>query len=525
MKKYFLLLIAGFFVFGLLAYLFMRGESRFARNHENVLKLFLVSKQVEATLDRDLLMSRDFLLMTYDPIVDQAADVEKVCVDLREPSFGLYNSTGSELSRAIDSYCEAIARKLQNVERFKSENAILKNSIAFIHKMAIDESITAGPAPKSEAEILRRRLLRLSLAYSLVSTSEARSTLGTLLAEAHEMNLRGRSSEELVLVLPHLEKIFDSERTVDSLTTDIVTSDSDLLFQKVRHRYFEEYAVEEASAHLYRRLLLSACFAFVIFIIYNIVLLWRSARDLTIQRDAAETANRAKSLFLANMSHELRTPMHGILSFANFGQKKIETASKEKLKSYFDEIHESGIRLMTLLNDLLDLSKLEAGKMQYESIECDLVELAQSVSTELSAHATSKGFQIAVEKKTPDNFCACDSGRVRQVIANLVSNAIKFSTQGHPIKIELQSTDDVVRCEVINHGVGIPAPELETIFGAFIQGSKTRTGAGGTGLGLAICREIIAQHNGKIWANSELGGKTTFIFEIPKAGIKLAKAA
>ena len=219
----------------------------------------------------------------------------------------------------------------------------------------------------------------------------------------------------------------------------------------------------------------------------------------------AEKANEAKSVFLANMSHEIRTPMHGILSFARFGQQKIETAPKDKLKSYFDEISESGSKLMLLLNDLLDLSKLEAGKIDYDFKETNLLDVAKSISSEMAAFAESKGKKIEIESQSPEVIGRFDTHRISQVLRNLVSNAIKFSEAGTKIRISFSKEGETVRCCVSNRGVGIPEPELESVFDKFTQSSKTRTGAGGTGLGLAISKEIIHQHKGKIWAESELG--------------------
>ncbi len=230
----------------------------------------------------------------------------------------------------------------------------------------------------------------------------------------------------------------------------------------------------------------------------------------------ANQANEAKSLFLANISHELRTPMHGILSFARFGQLKIDTAPQSKLKSYFDEISDSGSRLMLLLNDLLDLSKLEAGKIDYDFAETDLPGLARSVSGEMAAFAETKNIKIEVRSESPELIGTFDAQRIGQVFRNLVSNAIKFSEAGTRVIISFSMNDEVIRCCVSNHGMGIPQSELETVFDKFVQSSKTKTGSGGTGLGLAISKEIIHQHRGRIWAESEPGEDTRFIVELPR---------
>jgi signal transduction histidine kinase len=229
-----------------------------------------------------------------------------------------------------------------------------------------------------------------------------------------------------------------------------------------------------------------------------------------------EKANQAKSEFLANMSHEIRTPMHGILSFSRFGLQKIDTADKEKLKSYFSEINESGSRLMNLLNDLLDLSRLEAGKVVYDFRELDLAEISSALAAEMRAFAEEKGLTIQIKNPTAPLIGLMDRDKIMQVVRNLTSNAIKFSSPGNVVQFILEQTEAHVSFCVINRGVGIPASELETVFDKFIQSSKTRTGAGGTGLGLSISKEIVQQHHGRIWAESNPDGETKFTFEIPK---------
>ncbi|MGE0528433.1 MAG: sensor histidine kinase [Bdellovibrionales bacterium] len=229
----------------------------------------------------------------------------------------------------------------------------------------------------------------------------------------------------------------------------------------------------------------------------------------------AKTANQAKSEFLANMSHELRTPMHGILSFSRFGQQRTETATKEKIKSYFDEIYESGSRLMVLLNDLLDLSKLEYGKVIYNMQEGDFCAKATHVCAEMTAFAEEKELKLELDFKETRISGVFDHEKVGQVMRNLLSNAVKFAHRNTTIRVRVDCGPGFVRFQIGNRGVEIPEAELEMIFGKFVQSSNTRTGAGGTGLGLAISKEIVVQHGGKIWAENGVNGETLFTFELP----------
>jgi len=230
----------------------------------------------------------------------------------------------------------------------------------------------------------------------------------------------------------------------------------------------------------------------------------------------AKSANKAKSEFLANMSHELRTPMHGILSFSNFGIKKSDTASREKLHHYFSNIHLSGNRLLLLLNDLLDLSKLEANKVVLDKNECNLVDIFENCCCEQQQRLNDLSLSLQLVKPDYPIIGIFDGPRIGQVITNLLSNAIKFSTEGGLIvaTVSKDKTQEI-SFSLQNEGIEIPEEELNTIFDAFIQSSKTKTGAGGTGLGLAISTKIIESHKGKIWAENHPKGGTIFKFIIP----------
>ena len=228
-----------------------------------------------------------------------------------------------------------------------------------------------------------------------------------------------------------------------------------------------------------------------------------------------EAASQHKSEFLANMSHELRTPLNAVIGFSEVLRDRMFGELNEKQEEYLNDIHASGQHLLSLINDVLDLSKIEAGRMELELSHFDLPMTLDNALTLVRERAGRRGIEL---RKTVDERLGqieADERKIRQVLLNLLSNAIKFTPEGGRIEVEAKPVDGYIEVSVSDTGVGIAPKDQEAVFEEFKQVGAADKKVEGTGLGLALSRKFIGLHGGKIWVKSQIGEGSTFTFTIP----------
>jgi signal transduction histidine kinase len=228
-----------------------------------------------------------------------------------------------------------------------------------------------------------------------------------------------------------------------------------------------------------------------------------------------EVASQHKSEFLANMSHELRTPLNAVIGFSEVLTDRMFGELNEKQEEYLKDIHASGTHLLSLINDILDLSKVEAGRMELELTDFHLPTALDSALMLVRERAGRRSISLQMSVDERLGQIRADERKIRQVVLNLLSNAIKFTPEGGRIEVAAVSKDESVEVSVSDTGVGIAPEDQQAVFEEFRQVGTAEKKAEGTGLGLTLCRKFIELHGGRIWVKSQVAVGSTFTFTIP----------
>src|SRR2546425_5694356 len=228
-----------------------------------------------------------------------------------------------------------------------------------------------------------------------------------------------------------------------------------------------------------------------------------------------EIASQHKSEFLANMSHELRTPLNAIIGFSEVLSERMFGELNEKQEEYLKDIYASGTHLLSLINDILDLSKIEAGRMELELTDFHLPTALDNALMLVRERAGRRSITLQTSVDERLGQIQADERKIRQVILNLLSNAIKFTPEGGRIDVGAVLKDGSVEISVSDTGIGIAPDDQEAVFEEFRQVGTADKKAEGTGLGLTLCRKFIELHGGRIWVKSQVGASSAFTFTIP----------
>ncbi len=241
----------------------------------------------------------------------------------------------------------------------------------------------------------------------------------------------------------------------------------------------------------------------------------RLVRELGDKSAQLEVASRHKSEFLANMSHELRTPLNAVIGFADLLLERMFGELNDKQEEYLRDILDSGRHLLSLINDILDLSKIEAGRMELDVTDFQLSHAIENALILVRERAAGRGIALHQTVDARLGPVSGDERKIKQVLLNLLSNAIKFTPQGGRIEVRAAPGEGFVEVSVRDTGVGIAPAEQDAVFEEFRQVGSSAARHEGTGLGLSLCRKFVELHGGRIWVESEVGRGSTFTFRLP----------
>ncbi len=380
--------------------------------------------------------------------------------------------------------------------------------------------ITRRKMTEDQAELFRSVVVRSTDAILIVENDGPEGRSGSIIyANPAFEHLSGRTAAEFVGQPVATLRSFQPSREVNAQIRAIVARDNIETL---------EYQIHRPDGSL---VWIEACFAIVQRFeegAYRVAFMMRDIRErklaeleLVEAKEAAESASVAKGEFLANMSHEIRTPMNGVLGMNGL---LLDTELDADQRKYAEAVQESGESLLTVINDILDISKLEVGKVEIESIDFDLTETVESAVTLLASKAHSKDIDLGVFID-PDAGGAFrgDPVRLRQILFNLIGNGIKFTDKGGVAVevsvvhgLELPEGTTVVRFEIKDSGIGMPEEVRTRLFQKFTQADNSITRRyGGTGLGLAICKQLVGLMGGTIDVDSRPGFGSRFWFELP----------
>lgn len=396
----------------------------------------------------------------------------------------------------------------QEILRYTQLASMLKTSRRFISQAY---TVFANSNPRTQQ--VGERLLAQLMTYSSPTNRVTADTVKNYMTENWKLL---NQIDDPIIKWPMLEK---------HIVFVLNNSQPELLFLN----NIQPIAIEnKISEHIYHKSneLNQAYYRFLIYTVLVVVSLlsflflifYRQYQQLQIKTAQAEQANEIKSQFLANMSHEIRTPINGILGLTDLC---LETTLSDKQKSYLSNIKLSVRSLMTIVNDVLDFSKIESNKLQIETIGFDLFELIEHCKITVNENANEKGLEFIthIQPDCPQGVMG-DPVRWQQIILNLLSNAIKFTEKGR-VSLDIRAINDekelnAIEISVSDTGIGLTDAQSKQLFKRFIQAeSSTTRKYGGTGLGLAICKELIDLMGGNITVNSTKGKGTCFVVTLP----------
>lgn len=541
-------------------------ESDYFQNIATVRQL----QQVDARWELDVMKSKIGISANYDALVDPLLELGQLQQKLRAATKHEPNEVIRSLAAADGAIADAMRRKTLLIERFKSHNAVLRNSLAFL-PTAMEEAradlraVTGHRIPVRESVGTANTLLLATLIYSQSPSEQEAAAVDATLRRLQGLanQLPEPATRDLSILAAHVRVVLREQSVVNQLLRDIAAVPTNARIGAFDRLLGTEQKRIESQAQRARQYLLIFATFLVALLVFSAVRLLRGhaeinrvnkalgeanagleqrvadrtrellvtnaelregekqlasqARELEEARDVAEAANDAKSAFLATMSHELRTPLNAIIGFTELMQTSLfGPLGHAKYVEYIADIHKSGSHLLSLINDILDLSRLDAGRADLVDEVFSLEQLIRDVCRFLEPLARQGGLKIAAEIAPALPKLRADQRRVKQVILNLLSNAIKFTPAGGRVSVEAALGDGRLCLVVRDSGIGMTKEDLPKALERFGQvDTRLARKYEGTGLGLPLAKQLVELHDGTFEISSTPNVGTTVSIMFP----------
>jgi len=523
-------------VIGVMTLLWIKTRSVDADRHARIIVTMRGMREADEILSQQALKVRFGTVTNYDSLASGSDGMGDLSAQLQADVFPVSDEDALRIRGLLDAYAESHAEKHRLLGEFTSANALLSNSLRFF-PVAIERARAAAASEDERHGI--DLLLRDTLLFGLRGDSRLKPSVQTRLdALARGWSDQPASAPDpLAVACLDADGILRHKSSADDLLSSVLALPTRERATELYLFYHGLHSAAVRTADGYRAGLYVVCVGLAMYCGWSVLRLGRSAAALArsnetleqrvVERTAqfesarreAEESTRCKSEFLANMSHEIRTPMTAILGYADLMVDRSQSAADRN--DSVQTIRRNASHLLSIINDILDISKIEAGKLHVEHVQASPAEIMADVEKLLRPRALEQGlaFDVDIPGAVPSRIHT-DPTRLRQIIMNLTSNAVKFTVKGGIcISCRMATSPDaerpVIRFDVSDTGIGIAPSEMESLFGAFMQADTSTTRKfGGTGLGLMISKRLARMLGGDITVVSEPGKGSTFSLEV-----------